>query len=97
MPPTQSSHLQVAPMQIAEETITHANASRLLELGVAAIESGDALIDLSHVQRCDSSAVALLLAWRREAKTRAVALKFTGVPADLGSLASLYGVDELIA
>ena len=83
-------------MKLTETQITSANARQLLEQGLASIRAGDPLVDLSAVQRCDSSAVALMLAWKREAKERAVALKFSGVPAAAASLASLYGVAELL-
>ncbi|HUN94113.1 MAG TPA: STAS domain-containing protein [Burkholderiaceae bacterium] len=84
-------------MKIDEDSLTSANATRVLEAGLAAIRGGDLEIDLSRVGRCDSSAVALLLAWRREARARRVTVTFDGVPADLKSLAALYGVDTLIA
>jgi phospholipid transport system transporter-binding protein len=40
--------------------------------------------------------VALLLAWQREAQARGARLTLSGLPAALRSLATLYGVDELI-
>ena len=53
-------------------------------------------IDFSQVTGVDSSAVALLLEWRREAEARNVALEFENLPANLLALADLYGVAELI-
>ena len=53
-------------------------------------------IDFSKVTGVDSSAVALLLDWRRQAKARGMALEFVNLPAPLLSLAQLYGVSELI-
>ena len=84
-------------MKIEEDSITSANATKLLEQGVAAIAGGDREIDLSRVVRCDSSAVALVLALRREAAVRSTTLRLSGVPAPLTSLATLYGVEQLIA
>ena len=53
-------------------------------------------IDFSDITEVDSSAVALLLEWRREAARRGKGLHFVNLPANLLSLAELYGVTELI-
>ena len=53
-------------------------------------------IDFANVTTVDSSAVALLLDWRRQAKARGSTLVFINLPAALLSLAGLYGVSELI-
>jgi phospholipid transport system transporter-binding protein len=53
-------------------------------------------IDFSRITGVDSSAVALLLEWRREAAQRGKRLEFVNLPANLLALAELYGVAELI-
>jgi phospholipid transport system transporter-binding protein len=53
-------------------------------------------IDFAGITGVDSSAVALLLEWRRQALKRAKALEFINLPANLLALARLYGVEELI-
>jgi phospholipid transport system transporter-binding protein len=53
-------------------------------------------IDFSKITQVDSSAVALLLEWRREAGRRGKALRFVNLPANLLALADLYGVSELL-
>ena len=53
-------------------------------------------IDFSGVAGVDSSAVALLLEWRRRALERGVALEFVALPANLLALAELYGVAQII-
>ncbi len=53
-------------------------------------------IDFSGVTGVDSSAVALLLEWRRQAARLAKRLEFVNLPANLVALAGLYGVDDLI-
>ena len=53
-------------------------------------------IDFSAITEVDSSAVALLLEWRREAARRGKGLYFVNLPANLLSLAELYGVTGLI-
>ena len=53
-------------------------------------------IDFSAITGVDSSAVALLLEWRRQALKRGKVLEFVNLPANLLALARLYGVEELI-
>jgi phospholipid transport system transporter-binding protein len=53
-------------------------------------------IDFSGISSVDSSAVALLLEWRRQALARAKRLEFVNLPPNLLALARLYGVEELI-
>ena len=53
-------------------------------------------IDFSGINAVDSSAVALLLEWRREAQRLGKVLEFANLPQNLLALASLYGVVELI-
>jgi phospholipid transport system transporter-binding protein len=53
-------------------------------------------IDFSRVTTVDSAAVALLLDWRRLALQRAKTLEFVNLPANLVSLAELYGVADII-
>ena len=83
-------------MKVDTDRIVNTNATALLQQGEAAIRGGESHFDLSNVQRCDSSAVALLLAWERAARERGMRLGFAGIPASLRSLAKLYGVDVLI-
>ena len=53
-------------------------------------------IDFAAITSVDSSAVALLLDWRRMAAKRGKTLVFVNLPANLNALAELYGVAELI-
>ena len=53
-------------------------------------------IDFSGITNVDSSAVALLLEWRREALKRGKTLIFSNLPGNLLALAELYGVADLI-
>ena len=53
-------------------------------------------IDFSGITGVDSSAVALLLEWRRQAQRLGRRLEFVNLPANLLALARLYGVEELI-
>ena len=76
--------------------VTVANVTTLLELARAPLAEGVRSVDLGEVTELDSSLLALLLAWMREAKARGGTLTFSRLPADLGTLAQLYGVAELL-
>lgn len=69
------------------------SVSALLVQSAGMLE-GLTLVDLSGVTEADSSAVSLLLEWRRQAKN--AALRFANLPPALKSLADLYGVADLI-
>jgi len=83
-------------MKLETDRMVNANASAVLQAGEAAIRDGDSSFDLSSVQRCDSAAVAVLLAWQRTAHACGRPLVLRGIPPSLHSLATLYGVDSLI-
>ena len=53
-------------------------------------------LDFAAVGAVDSSAVALLLEWRRQAQRLGKTLVFVNLPANLLALARLYGVADLI-
>ena len=76
--------------------ITVDNVVSLLEQGREQLSSASATIDLSGVAEVDSSALSLLLEWRRDAARSGRAVRFTRLPANLQSLAQLYGVTELL-
>jgi len=84
-------------MKLDTDSITNQNAARIVEAGQAAILGGDLRIDFSAVVRCDTAAVACVLAWLRTARARNRKLELVAVPKDLLSLAKLYGVEALIA
>jgi phospholipid transport system transporter-binding protein len=77
-------------------TLTFNNAKVTLDSGLRAIEGGRSEIDLAQLTAVDSAAVATLLAWRRAAKARGVSLSYKNIPANLSSLADLYGVADLL-
>ena len=83
-------------MRVDNDNIGMNNAADVAVAGIAAIRGGDTAFDLSAVVTCDSSAVAVLLAWQREAQARGARLQLSGLPADLVSLASVYGVSSLL-
>ena len=76
--------------------LTLAHVAAALNEGNQAIGEGVSSIDLGEVGELDSSALALLLAWLREAKRRDRDLVFTNLPQGLTTIARLYGVAELL-
>ncbi len=80
--------------------MTLGNMPRLLEETAAyatqAVLPDCLAIDFTNVAEFDSSAVALMLHWRREAERLGKSLRYVHLPANLQSLAELYGVDDLI-
>ena len=76
--------------------VTLANVAQVLEEGLQQIRDGARTIDLGEVTELDSSLLAMLLAWLREAKRRNSELAFANLPQGLETIAQLYGVDGLL-
>jgi phospholipid transport system transporter-binding protein len=76
--------------------LTLAQVAEALQLGNRAIGEGARQVDLGAVTELDSSALALLLAWLREARRRNAELAFRNLPQGLTTIARLYGVAELL-
>lgn len=72
------------------------NAPALLAQGVACLQPGEMVVDLSAVGEADSSALAVMLGWLRAAETARSTLRFVGIPEGVSSLARLYGVADLL-
>ncbi len=58
--------------------------------------SGEMVVDLAGVDEVDSSAISLLFEWLRQAKARNATVFYSNLPPTLISLATLYGVLDLI-
>lgn len=59
--------------------------------------TGECRVDASALAQFDSSALALLLALRREAHARGCALVWHGASGRLSDLAALYGIDGMLS
>ena len=81
---------------VVSGALTLANVAAVLHEGNAAIGEGGRTVDLAEVGELDSSALALLLAWLREAKRHNRSLSFANLPQGLTTIARLYGVAELL-
>ena len=83
-------------MAFSPTVLTFAEAADVLQAGLQAIAAGETEIDLQQLQRFDSTAVAALLAWQRQAAAQRVPLRVAHLPPGLESLAKVYGVAALI-
>jgi len=73
----------------------YGNAPSLLAAGRESLV-GVAEIDLAAVGEADSSALAVLFAWLRDARAANPSLRIGNPPAGLISLAALYGVSDFL-
>ena len=78
--------------------VTHAEAPALARDWLAQVQAatGPVRLDASALQRFDTSALALLLACQRAARSRGVSLQVQGLPERAQALARVYGVSELL-
>jgi len=76
--------------------VTIASVQSLLDEGARSIAGPEVTIDLAAVTEVDSTAVSLLLEWRRQAAAASRTIHYVNLPANLRSLAELYGVTELL-
>lgn len=83
-------------MKITQESITFENAMSVKKELDAALGAGDFAIDMSAVKRIDSTLVSLMLHAKRRAAAAGKKLAVTGVPAGLGELVKLYGLEKIL-
>jgi phospholipid transport system transporter-binding protein len=77
------------------------NASTLLAEGTSALDQAGKAgagidIDLGGLTTMDSSLLAVIFAWMRTAKANGYSLRLLNLPANLLSLATVYGVADLL-
>jgi len=78
--------------------LTHKQATACLRMLVQGLPSqtGAVVVDAASLQRFDSSALAVLLEFRRISATRGKGFDIRGLSPRLIDLARLYGVAELL-
>lgn len=79
-----------------EGPLTMRSITAVLEESARAFAGEEIVVDLAGVTEVDSSAVSLLLEWRRAARAASRKIEFENLPENLKSLADLYGVSDLI-
>ncbi len=72
------------------------NAKLALVDGAHAIAAGEQEFSLAELKGSDSSAIAVLLDWQRQAQKKNQNLNFTDIPGTLLSFAAVYGVDTVL-
>jgi phospholipid transport system transporter-binding protein len=81
---------------VVEGPVTMANVEAVLAEGEGVFDGTEVQVDLARMAEVDSSAVSLLLEWSRRAARKGQRLTFRNPPANLRSLAALYGVSNLV-
>jgi phospholipid transport system transporter-binding protein len=76
--------------------VTLGNVASLLEEGRRYLGEGVSSVDFGEVTEMDSAALALCLAWLRDAKASGAAITFSSLPDSLQTIARLYGVHDLL-
>ena len=76
--------------------VTLENVAQVLQEGLQQIREGARTVDLGGVTELDSSLLAMLLTWLREAKQRSSEIAFANLPQGLETIARLYGVEGLL-
>ena len=79
-----------------EGALTMTNVTAVLEESKRVFQAPRIVVDLKGVTEVDSAALSLLLEWRRNAAAEKRAIEYTNLPANLRTLADLYGVSELL-
>ena len=85
-------------MLVLPSELTHKQATACLRMLVQGLPSqtGAVVVDAASLQRFDSSALAVLLEFRRISVTRGKGFDIRGLSPRLIDLARLYGVAELL-
>lgn len=77
-------------------SVTLAGIDALIAEGGRSFEGADVLVDFSRSEAVDSSAVSLMLEWKRRLDGQGRRIAYTNLGENLTSLVDLYGVSALI-
>lgn len=86
-------------MLVLPQELTQAQATaclRTLVQGLQAHAEPDVVVDATSLSRFDSSALAVLLEFRRQTLALGKRFSIHSLPTRLADLAKLYGIDELL-
>lgn len=72
------------------------NANLILNQSDAFKMDGEIEVDFTDVSNVDTAALSLMLEWQRRAAAAKCKMKFANLPANLSSLANLYGIEGFI-
>jgi ABC-type transporter Mla MlaB component len=82
---------------IMKGDITLTQAPSIMKLTIDFEWKDSVVIDLIQVREVDTSLLALIFEWKRQAKKYKRTVSIKNTPVNLGSLAKLYGVEEFIS
>ena len=85
-----------AEVASVNSAMTLDNAKSLLEEGVKLLGGPVTAFDLGAVTEVDSSGIAVVFGWLREAQRLGKSIRILNLPQNLSSLAEVYGVRELL-
>lgn len=77
-------------------SVTLQNVTAVTDAGLVHVREGVSRVDLAGVSELDSSLLAALLVWIREAGLKKNPLTVENLPKGLQTLAELYGVEQLL-
>jgi phospholipid transport system transporter-binding protein len=81
---------------LLEGAVNLGTVSGLLAKGAAHLRAGASVVDFSAASQIDSSALALILEWMRQAKALGGSLRLVNAPPSLLNLAELYGLEHIL-
>ncbi len=87
-------------MLVLPKELTQSQATaclRQLVQGLPLVSGADVVVDARDLSRFDSSALAVLLEFRRETLALGKRFAIQNLPSRLGDLAKLYGIDTLLS
>jgi phospholipid transport system transporter-binding protein len=76
--------------------VVNSTAGDILKVSQAFSIADNTTIDFADVEDIDTTAVSLILEWKRRAAKENQTLSFVNLPTNLSSLVQLYDVAELI-
>ena len=82
---------------IMKGDITLNQVPSIIKLTIGYEWKNSVLIDLIEVEEVDTSLLGLIFEWKRQAKKYNKTVSIKNTPANLESLAKLYGVEEFIS
>ncbi len=86
-------------MLVLPKELTHSEANaclRMLVQGMRSQTGADVVVDATGLSQFDSSALAVLLEFRRESLALGKRFAIRGLPPRLHDLAALYGIIDLL-
>lgn len=79
------------------EVVTRADSMQILDQGCEKIVEGEYIFDARALKQFDSTVLAMLLAWKREAEKQGKSrLIIQSLPEKLAGLSQVYGITELL-